>query len=91
MNEIGSRWDQLVGQLLEASDEDVDPGSVQRETRLREDLDLGSLQAVTLVMDLEDEFGIVVEDEELESLVTVGDIADLIESKLPGGSEGSSE
>jgi len=91
MNENGSRWEQLVSQLLEASDDEVDPASVTRDTRLREDLDLGSLQAVTLVMDLEDEFGMVVEDEELEALVTVGDIWDLIESKLPEGSEDPAE
>jgi acyl carrier protein len=42
---------------------------------------LGSLQAVTLVMDLEDEFGVTVDDEEIEGLNTVGDIFRLIESK----------
>ena len=54
-------------------------------TSLRDDLDLGSLQAVTMVMDLEDEFGITVEDEELEGLNTVSDILRLIESKQQGG------
>ncbi len=38
-----------------------------------------------MVMDLEDEFGITVEDEELEGLNTVSDILRLIESKQQGG------
>lgn len=71
----------VVQHLIEASDAEVDPGSVVAATRLKEDLDLSSLQAITLVMDLEDEFGITVEDEELEGLATVGDIFDLIEGK----------
>ncbi|MDX1384560.1 MAG: phosphopantetheine-binding protein [Thermoanaerobaculia bacterium] len=75
-------WQQLVKHLVEASDEEVRPEDVTRETSLREQLDLGSLQAITLVMDLEENFGIVVEDEELERLETVGDIHDLILRKL---------
>ena len=75
-------WNELVRHLVEASDEEVRPEDVTRETSLREQLDLGSLQAITLVMDLEENFGIVVEDEELEQLETVGDIHDLILSKL---------
>ncbi len=77
-----STWETLVGHLVDASDEEVAAGEVTPETSLREDLDLGSLQAITLVMDLEENFGIVVEDDELEKLETVGDLADLIEGKL---------
>jgi acyl carrier protein len=75
-------WDELVKHLVEASDEEIDAATVTRETSLREDLDLGSLQAITLVMDLEEEFGIVVEDDELETLESVGSLHDLIASKL---------
>ncbi len=77
-----STWETLVSHLVEASDEEVSAEDVTPGTSLREDLDLGSLQAITLVMDLEENFGIVVEDEELEKLETVGDLADLIEGKL---------
>lgn len=77
-----SSWETVVKHLVEASDEEVMAESVTRATSLREDLDLGSLQAITLVMDLEENFGIVVEDDELESLETVGDLDDLINSKL---------
>ncbi len=82
MTDTTATWDQLVRHLVEASDQEMAPDAVTRETSLREDLDLGSLQAITLVMDLEENFGIEVEDEELEKLETVGDIQDLIESKL---------
>lgn len=75
-------WEKLVSHLVEASDEEVAVEQVTPTTSLREDLDLGSLQAITLVMDLEEHFGIVVEDEELEALETVGDLHDLIGSKM---------
>lgn len=81
-------WEKLVSHLVEASDEEVDGSDVTRETSLREDLDLGSLQAITLVMDLEEHFGIVVEDEELENLENVGDLHDLIGSKLEAAPSG---
>ncbi len=77
-----SPWETIVEHLVEASDEEISAEQVTYETSLRDDLDLGSLQAITLVMDLEEHLGVVVEDEELESLETVGDLHDLIESKL---------
>jgi acyl carrier protein len=83
-------WDALVERLLDASDEEVSASEVKPESRLKEDLGLGSLQAITLVMDLEEEYGVVVEDEELEGLVTVGDLRDLVESKIADGSEPAS-
>ena len=83
-------WETLVKHLVEASDEEISGESVTRSTSLRDDLDLGSLQAITLVMDLEENFGIVVEDEELESLETVGDLDDLITSKLEEAPPGDS-
>lgn len=74
--------DKVIEQLIEASDEEVKKEDVSESTLLRDDLDLSSLQAVTLVMDLEDEFGIVIDDEEIEQLSTVGDVLAIIESKL---------
>lgn len=77
-----SAWETIVNHLVEASDEKISAEEVTGGTLLREDLDLGSLQAITLVMDLEENFGIAVEDEELEKLETVGDLHYLIETKL---------
>lgn len=77
-----SPWETIVQYLVEASDEEISAEDLTSETSLREDLDLGSLQAITLVMDLEEHLGVAVEDEELERLETVGDLHDLIESKL---------
>ena len=81
MTDTDSIREKVIQHLLEASDEDVQPGDVTAETSLRNDLDLSSLQAVTLVMDLEDEFGVVIEDEEIEKIETVGDVLKIIESK----------
>ena len=40
-----------------------------------EDLGADSLDVVELLSRLEDEFGIVIPDDEVENLVTVGDVA----------------
>jgi acyl carrier protein len=73
--------ERVIEQLIAASDEEIAPESVTDETSLRDDLDLSSLQAVTLVMDLEDEFDVVIEDEEIEQLATVGDVLQIVSSK----------
>jgi len=73
--------EKVIQHILAASDEELSPADITPETSLRDELDLSSMQAVTLVMDLEDEFEITVEDEELEKLNTVGDVLAMIESK----------
>ena len=73
---------QLLEMILEASDEDVALETLTPTTSLRDDLDLSSMQAITLVMDLEDAFKVEVEDEEIEALATVGDVLALLDRKL---------
>ncbi len=73
--------DRVLQFILEASDEEVSAEDLRPETSLRDELDLSSMQALTLVMDLESEFDITVEDEELEGLKTVGDVLALLDSK----------
>ena len=60
----------------------VDAEKVTREARFAEDLDADSLDLVELVMALEEEFGVAVEEEELEGIETVGAAYDLVVGKL---------
>lgn len=53
---------------------DCDPEKVTLETRLIEDLEADSLDAMELNMAFEDAFGVSISDEELVNLKTVGDI-----------------
>ena len=60
----------------------VEADQVTPEARFAEDLDADSLDLVELVMELEEEFDIAVEEEELQDLPTIGDAFKLISSKL---------
>ncbi len=55
---------------------------VTREASFADNLDADSLDLVELVMALEEEFGVTVEEEELEGIDTAGAAYDLIISKL---------
>jgi acyl carrier protein len=57
----------------------VKADQVTPEAKLIEDLGADSLDAVELVMALEEEFGIEVPDEQAEKLQSVGDIIKYIE------------
>ncbi len=81
MADTASISERVIHHLIEASDLDVEAGDVSPATSLRDDLEIGSLQALTLIMDLEEEFEIAVEDEEFEGLQTVGDVIALLEAK----------
>lgn len=60
----------------------VDAASVKPETRLKEDLQADSASIMMLVMDVEGEFGIEVEDDAIEKVKTVGDMAQYIQEKM---------
>ncbi len=59
----------------------VDPEAVVPSASLSEDLEIDSLAAVELSLELETEFDIRIEDDELANLKTVQDIIDLVEKK----------
>ncbi|MGY3777545.1 acyl carrier protein [Isobaculum melis] len=60
----------------------VDEDKVTPELTFKEDLGADSLDIVELVMELEDEFGTEISDEDAEQIVTVGDAAKYIESHV---------
>jgi len=60
----------------------VDADKVTKTARFAEDLDADSLDLVELVMALEEQFGISVDESELEGVETVGQAFDLVTSKL---------
>ncbi len=57
----------------------VNADQVTREAKMIEDLGADSLDAVELVMAIEEEFGIEVPDEQAEKLSAVADIIDYVE------------
>ena len=60
-------------------DDDIE---VSEDSVLTDDLGLTSLDLISIVGDVEDSFGISVEDEAMESIETVGDVLDYIEGRL---------
>ena len=60
----------------------VDAAQITKEASFADDLDADSLDLVELIMSLEEEFGVTVEEEELEGITTIGGAYDLIVDKL---------
>lgn len=58
----------------------VDPDKITMDSLLEEDLDADSLDAIDIVMSIEDEFQIEVPDEVIANMKSVGDIVNFVES-----------
>ena len=58
----------------------VDPDKITMDSMLEEDLDADSLDAIDIVMSIEDEFGIEVPYEAITDMKSVGDIVNFIEN-----------
>ena len=58
-----------------------DRSKITLESHLIDDLGADSLNAIEIVMDIENEFGITIDDKQVESISKVKDIVALVESK----------
>jgi len=65
---------ELIAKQLKA-----DASTITRDTRLVEDLKADSANIMVMIMDLEDQFGITVEDDQIMKLRTIGNVVDYIE------------
>ena len=66
-----------------AEELEVDPGRIEDQTRFKEDLDADSLDLYELVMELEDNYGVSVSEQEAAKIKTVGDAVDFVVSRAP--------
>ncbi|ANQ54390.1 acyl carrier protein [Thermosipho affectus] len=67
----------ILAEKLDVPIEDIDESS-----NIIDDLGADSLDVVDLVMILEDEYGVKIEDDELERIVTIEDLLNILEPKL---------
>ena len=71
---IFTKISEIIAEELSVSKEEI-----ALETHLQDDLGADSLDAVELVMTIEEEFEIAIPDDETQNLKTVGDIVRFVE------------
>lgn len=59
----------------------VDAGSITEESSFKDDLGADSLDLFELVMALEDEYSVEIPAEDLQNLLTVGDVMNYLKEK----------
>ena len=72
--EILSRIQEITADRL-----GVDEGDVTPDASFREDLEADSLDLVELIMELEEQFGMEIPDEEAEKITTVEEAVDYVD------------
>ena len=64
---------EMVSELLEREVDDIDESKA-----LMDELDLSSLEIMTMIADLEEQFQIQIPENDIRGIVTVGDMIDFI-------------
>jgi acyl carrier protein len=70
-----------IREILAGSFE-LEPDAIQLESHLIDDLDLDSIDAIDLAVELEEETGLRLEEQELRQIRRVKDIVDLVCDRL---------
>ena len=60
----------------------LDINTIKDDTSIIDDLGADSLDVVEIIMEIEDQFGITVPDDDVTTLKTVRDISDYVDSKM---------
>ncbi len=76
---LQDRLRQLVSSQL-----GVDLDEIVTDARILDDLGADSLDVVELVMALEEAFDIVVPDEDVEAMLTIGDVESYVAGRITG-------
>ena len=71
-----------VNRIIEMAADQMgyDPAGLSEDTTFVEDLGADSLELVEMIMSLETEFGVEIPEDSVESVKTIGDIADVLAS-----------
>jgi acyl carrier protein len=69
---------EIIANTLEIDDVE----SITMETSIMNDLEADSLDAVEIMMAIEDEFGVEIPDEDAENFRNIGDIVNYVEQKI---------
>ena len=60
----------------------IDPDTIDANTKIMDDLGADSLDVVEMLMEMEEVFGFSIHDEDIEEHVTVSDVVAYIESNM---------
>jgi acyl carrier protein len=74
-DEVFERVKEVLVERLSAEEADI-----TEEANFQEDLDADSLDLVEMIMELEDQFGIKIPDEDAQKIQTVGQAVDYVTS-----------
>jgi len=76
--------DEIFARVIEVISESfgLEPSQIRPDSHLFRELDLDSIDAIDLVVGLEEETGLDVKEEELKAIRIVQDVVDLVHRKL---------
>ena len=71
---------EIVSQILAVLEDvaEISPEDVNEDSVLMDDLDLSSMEILTIEADLEETFGLRIPEKELRNFVTIADVADYL-------------
>ena len=75
-------YETLKDSVIQYLPEDVEASSIGRESNFIQELNINSANLVDIVLDVEDAFDILLENEDMDGMQTMNDALKIIETKI---------
>ncbi len=77
-----ANYEDLVNIVRPYLPEDVNPDQIGPDSHLLEELNINSAHLVDIVLDVEDKYDIILENEDIDAMQTVKQAVELVQKKL---------
>lgn len=77
-----SRFETLKGIVEIYLPEDVSPSEITGNSNMISELNINSANLVDIILDVEDAFGITLENKDMDQMQTIGDALRIVDQKL---------
>ena len=79
--EQGEKYEELVAIIRPYLPEDIEESQINPDSHLVNELNINSAHLVDIVLDVEDKYDIILENEDMEKMQTVQEALEIIERK----------
>lgn len=76
------KYDEILSRVISLFSMYTDATDISAESEIMHDLEISSMEVLSLICNIEEEFGIIVSEKSIRKMFTISDVVDIIIASL---------